>query len=68
MAKVGNEAKLILRLAKEQMGTKVIHKMELQQEMPSQWTPSECFCEGYARAAQEYEVALFNIVFELEQK
>ena len=58
MAKMGNEAKLILKLVKERMA-----KLRESRVM----TPDESYITGYDRCFTDYETAINSVVVELEE-
>jgi len=59
MAKIGNEAKLILTLAKERMANKY-DDIDIGN--------SRDFLSGYKQCLQDFVVTLDNVVLELESK
>ena len=61
MAKLGNESRLILKLAQEQAGKRQDKKAgEFGDDR------SKDFLAGYNRGTEEYRVSLINIALELE--
>jgi len=58
MAKLGNEAKLIIKLAHERMGKRQLPHMLSES--------SEDFQSGYNQSIHEYHQELLNIATELE--
>lgn len=58
MARIGNEAKLILKLVKERMGK--LRDSRIQPQNPS-------YILGYDRCFTDYETAINSVVVELEE-
>jgi len=67
MAKIGNEATLILRLAEERMWKKLDFK---ERNLPIEPTFSydQDHLKGYQQACKDYRETLVNISLELERK
>ena len=62
MAKIGNEAKLILKLAEQQMAERARQIIRVTKEGDDQ------YIKGYERAVSQYDMTLNNIILELEAK
>ncbi|MBA7691575.1 hypothetical protein ES703_100121 [subsurface metagenome] len=58
MAKIGNEAKLILKLVNERMAK--LRDSRIQ-------TPDTNYCSGYNRAISDYHMTVDSVVTELEE-
>jgi len=65
MAKIGNESKLILKLAKEKMDAKLLHWRQLSSN-PNANSNNEDWMAGWQYCYDEWLGALFAITEELE--